>query len=93
MSGGVAYIWDKDGDFARQCNTETFELEALEIEADVTELRALIENHLKYTGSSVAGEILADWNNQLRHFVKVMPTDYKRVLEEMAREEKVSAIA
>ncbi|MEX2327022.1 MAG: glutamate synthase subunit alpha, partial [Pseudomonadales bacterium] len=93
MSGGVAYIWDKDGDFQQQCNTETFDLEALEIEADIAELKTMIENHLNYTGSTVAAEILGDWSHQLKYFVKVMPTDYKRVLEEIAQDDKVSAIA
>ena len=91
MSGGIAYVWDRDGDFARMCNTETFELESLVSTADINELRRLIENHQRYTGSTVAAEILGKWKSELARFVKVMPTDYKRVLEEMAGKMVVTA--
>ncbi|MCB1693090.1 MAG: glutamate synthase large subunit [Pseudomonadales bacterium] len=94
MSGGIAYVWNKDGDFEANCNKETFELERLEQDVDIAELRSLIEKHHQYTGSSVAEAILANWEAELPRFVKVMPTDYKRVLMEMAaKNEKVSAIA
>ena len=82
MSGGIAYIWDPDKRFAARCNTGMVELESLRAAADVEELRDLIERHLKYTGSSVATRILRNWRDEIAHFVKVMPTDYKRVLEE-----------
>jgi glutamate synthase (NADPH/NADH) large chain len=91
MSGGVAYVWDTDGDFERMCNTETFELEPVESADDIDELRTLIENHQKYTGSGVAERILKNWKTELTRFVKVMPTDYKRVLEQMAGENVVTA--
>jgi glutamate synthase domain-containing protein 2/glutamate synthase domain-containing protein 1/glutamate synthase domain-containing protein 3 len=91
MSGGVAYVWDKDGDFQRMCNMGTFELEALESGDDINELRTLIVNHQKYTGSTVAENILNNWHDELARFVKVMPTDYKRVLEEMAEETAATA--
>ena len=91
MSGGIAYVWDKDGDFERMCNTETFELEPVEIDADIAELRRLIENHQKYTGSNVAEHVLNNWEAELAKFVKVMPTDYKRVLEEMSAAEAITA--
>jgi len=91
MSGGVAYVWDKDGEFARMCNTESFELERVESGADVAELRELIENHRAFTGSTVAENILKNWKSELTRFVKVMPTDYKRVLEEMAGANVVTA--
>ena len=90
MSGGIAYVRDRDGDFALKCNTETLELEDL-TKADITELRELIENHRQYTGSTVAQKILANWKDELSRFVKVMPTDYKRVLQEMAEEQELSA--
>ena len=86
MSGGIAYVWDRDGDFERMCNAETFELEEMENAEDIEELRGLIENHQSFTGSAVAQSILNNWENELSRFVKVMPTDYKRVLEEMSRE-------
>ncbi len=92
MSGGIAYVWDKDGDFTSKCNTGTFELEKMQSEADISELKHLIENHQKYTGSVVAEQILNNWSDELPRFVKVMPTDYKRVLEEMAAEESLAAV-
>jgi len=93
MSGGVAYVWDRDNDFASKCNAGTFELEAMEAEEDIAELRQLIENHARYTGSTVASEVLDNWTNELPRFKKVMPTDYKRVLMEMAAEQELSAVA
>ena len=91
MSGGVAYVWDKAGNFDKQCNTGTFELEAVSAEADAAELRTMIQSHLTYTGSTVANNILENWETELTHFVKVMPSDYKRVLMEMASENDISA--
>ena len=91
MSGGVAYVWDKAGNFDKQCNTGTFELEAVSAEADAAELRTMIQSHLTYTGSTVASNILENWETELTHFVKVMPSDYKRVLMEMASENDISA--
>jgi glutamate synthase (NADPH/NADH) large chain len=93
MSGGVAYVWNPEGNFKRMCNTETFELESLEAAGDIAELRELIENHHRYTGSTVAEHILKNWKTELTRFVKVMPTDYKRVLEEMAGTKKVATAA
>lgn len=84
MSGGVAYVWDPDGDFNKQCNLETFELERLSAAEDIMELKSLIKNHHTYTDSPVAKSVLDDWENSLSQFVKVMPTDYKRVLAERA---------
>ena len=93
MSGGVAYIWDKDGDFESKCNMDTYELESVEADADIAELRRLIENHENYTGSTVARQVLDNWTDELSRFKKVMPIDYKRVLMEMAAEEQLSAVA
>jgi len=89
MSGGIAYIWDPKSRFAVQCNMEMVELERLDIPEEIAEVRTLIENHLRYTGSTVARAILDDWDGALRNFVKVMPVDYKRVLQE--RRDAVSA--
>ena len=60
------------------------ELEPLENRGDIEELKAMIEKHGRYTGAAIAQKILSDWSNQITNFVKVMPTDYKRVLQEMA---------
>ena len=84
MSGGVAYILDSNGDFRQRCNMGMVELESVSDSADVDELRTLIENHARYTGSTVAQKLLDNWETSLNTFVKVMPTDYKRVLQERA---------
>ncbi len=83
MSGGVAYVWNPQGDFADLCNPEMVELEPLEAEPDRAEVRELIERHLRFTGSTVAQAALDDWRRSVGQFVKVMPVDYKRVLEEI----------
>ncbi|MGQ9659788.1 MAG: glutamate synthase large subunit [Thermochromatium sp.] len=111
MSGGVAYVFDENGDFADRCNLALVELEpiaeedaALEafdhqggdlemhgqveltqdmMHHDEQRLRLLIERHLQYTNSTVARRILNDWSRHLPKFVKVMPVDYRRALQEM----------
>ena len=86
MSGGVAYVYDPNETFLVNCNLEMVALEKMDEEADVAELLTLIENHLKYTGSSIAKSILDNWQKSLTKFHKVMPVDYKRALKEMAAE-------
>ena len=88
MSGGIAYIWDRNSNFAQRCNMGMVELEKLEVDEEIEELRTLIENHLKYTGSDVAKAALDNWDETVNQFVKVMPTDYKRVLQEMKKQEE-----
>ena len=94
MSGGVAYVWDPEKIFSPRCNKGTVDLESVEADEDIVELRELIELHKQYTGSSVAARILDGWPDVLEQFVKVMPTDYKRVLVERKKhdEEMESAI-
>lgn len=79
MSGGIAYVYDVKGKFRENCNTEMVDLDKCELE-DKNELFTLIQKHLEYTDSTVARFILQDLDNQLQHFVKVFPKDYKRVL-------------
>jgi len=81
MSGGVAYILDEAGDFATRCNTQMVGLETLDDPEEITELHQLIQNHANYTGSEKAAAVLANWDAMLPKFVKVMPKDYKRVLQ------------
>jgi glutamate synthase (NADPH/NADH) large chain len=88
MSGGIAYVWDVNKDFASKCNTGTVDLEVVEEDEDIVELREMIELHKEYTGSTVAAQILDEWPMSLRQFVKVMPTDYKRVLAERKRHDE-----
>ena len=80
MSGGIAYVLDEEGDFDYYCNMGMVELESLVEDEDIDEVKTLIENHLKYTGSDVAKEALENWEQTVKQFVKVMPTDYKRAL-------------
>ena len=87
MSGGIAYVLDEDGAFRGRCNTELVGLEQL-AESDAEELHALVEEHGRRTGSAVAERLLADWNGALPHFVKVMPHDYKRALEDLVVQPK-----
>ena len=84
MSGGVAYILDEAGDFASRCNTQMVGLEQLE-DKDAATLRGMISQHASTTGSERAGNILADWDGFLPKFVKVMPKDYKRVLQALEK--------
>ena len=84
MSGGIAYVWDPKNALPAQCNMETYELDSVTAANDILELKVLIRNHADYTESPVAKSILENWEQSLRQFVKVMPTDYKRVLEEQA---------
>ncbi len=92
MSGGVAYVWAPDRDtFRLQCNLEMVEIEEVVDEQDIAELRGLIESHATYTDSTVATGLLARWEEVLGEFVKVMPTDYKRVLEERKTQSEAAA--
>jgi glutamate synthase (NADPH/NADH) large chain len=85
MSGGIAYVYDaSDGSFPKLCNMEMVELEQADKPEDHETIRRLLENHFKFTGSPKAKAILDDFEKEVRWFVKVMPTDYRRVLENSA---------
>ncbi len=84
MSGGVAYVLDQDGDFASRCNTEMVGLEKLD-DADRALVKLMVEKHSESTGSSLAETILGNWDGYQSRFVKVMPMDYKRVLQALER--------
>lgn len=99
MSGGIAYVYDEDGQFARRCNTSMVTLDKVlpkaeqvaaidraiwhKDEADETLLKSLVEQHHRWTGSLRAREILDDWANARGRFVKVFPSEYKRALGEI----------
>ncbi|HMJ03044.1 MAG TPA: hypothetical protein VK506_08880, partial [Conexibacter sp.] len=88
MSGGLAFVLDEAGMFARRCNPEMVnQIEPLD-EGDEIEVRALVAEHLERTGSPVAQRVLDEWDALREHFVKIYPTDYKRVLAQFAEEEK-----
>ena len=103
MSGGVAYVYDVDGLFAKRCNMSMVALEKVETaeasmgaikhmgQADETILKTLIENHANYTGSPRAKAVLADWAVERAKFVKVMPNEYKRALIELAEDNALVA--
>jgi glutamate synthase (NADPH/NADH) large chain len=82
MSGGVAYVYDPDGDFDERLNPEMVDIESLSAD-DADELRSMIERHGQFTGSGVAQRLLAAWTVELGRFRKVMPRDYRRVLNVM----------
>ena len=111
MSGGIAYVLDEDGTFAKRCNLAMVELEPVPAEDEALEkldhqggdlethgrvdvshdmtrfdairLQQLIQRHVRYTDSSCGRQILENWNDYLPKFVKVMPVDYRRALQEM----------
>jgi glutamate synthase (ferredoxin) len=80
MSGGIAYVLDEKGEFARNVNLQMVGLEKVETAKEAAELRTMVEKHLKYTKSTRAEQVLASWDSMLPKFVKVMPKDYKRML-------------
>ncbi len=87
MSGGLAFVLDEDGTFAGRVNPEmTDQLEELD-EGDAIELRALVAEHVERTDSPVGRRVLDEWDELLPRFVKIYPTDYKRVLAERAAAE------
>jgi glutamate synthase domain-containing protein 3 len=86
MSGGVAYVMDVDGLFARRCNTGMVDLEALEDPSEIDAVQTLIMKHVAATGSTYARRLLGDWASLQQVLVKVMPREYKRALAQQARE-------
>jgi glutamate synthase domain-containing protein 2/glutamate synthase domain-containing protein 1/glutamate synthase domain-containing protein 3 len=81
MSGGIAYVLDDDGTFNTRCNTGMVELGPLGSGEEIKRLHALIVRHHQYTASKLAERILADWDRAAAKFVRVMPTEYRAVLE------------
>lgn len=82
MSGGIAYVLQRIDNLARKCNLEMVDLETIESDTEAEELRRLVESHYRFTGSTIAEEILSKWERAVPKFVKVMPQDYRRALEE-----------
>ena len=91
MSGGIAFVYDAEGDFADRFNDGMADLEDVTEPADISLLRQLVEDHYEYTGSAPAQKVLADWDQSLARFRKVMPRDYRRVLEERNKAEELEA--
>lgn len=87
MSGGIAYVLDMHHDFESKVNQEMVELSSLQDPTEIAFVRGLVEDHHHYTGSELAARVLLDFNRALPRFVKVLPTDYKRVMEEEAKKQ------
>jgi glutamate synthase (NADPH/NADH) large chain len=85
MSGGVAYVLDDEGDFESRCNMGMVKLETIKADEDVEQVKILLGNHLQYTQSAVAENILTNWDEYQSKFIKVMPVEYKRVLDAIKR--------
>ena len=79
MSGGVAYVWNKDGNFDYFCNMEMVELSLIEEASYRKELHELIRQHYLYTGSKLARILLDDWMHYVDQFIQVVPIEYKKV--------------
>jgi glutamate synthase domain-containing protein 3 len=92
MSGGEAFVLDEQGAFASLCNRDMVDLEPVTNDDDIAELRSLLEEHQRRTGSANAARVLASWDAMLPRFVKVMPRDYKRVLAERLRRAEAAAL-
>ena len=82
MSGGVAYVWNRDGNFDYFCNMEMVELSLIEEASYRKELHELIRQHYLYTGSKLARTMLDDWPRYADQFIQVVPIEYKKVLQE-----------
>lgn len=82
MSGGVAYVWDKNHNFDYFCNMDMVEINLVEDSNYRKELHELIRQHYLYTGSKLARTMLDDWNRYIEDFIQVVPIEYKRVLQE-----------
>ena len=84
MSGGIAYVYDRDGEFASRVNYELVEIEPLD-DADLAWLKSTVEDHKRHTGSAVAERLLNGWNVEISKIRKVMPRDYRNVLNVIAK--------
>ncbi len=91
MSGGMAFVYDADQSFEEKCNTEMVDLDPLD-QNDQEVLREMIRNHFRHTSSNRALEILNNWDKAIKRFIKVMPRDYKAVLEKRKAESKAKKL-
>jgi glutamate synthase domain-containing protein 3 len=87
MSGGIAYVYDPGELFDTRCNLDMVELESLWDQEDRDHLKILLERHAQLTGSRLATSMLDDWEAQYPQFVKVMPVEYRKVLDRMKMNE------
>ncbi len=85
MSGGIAYVLDARGELSGQVNKDMVQLEQLDNDVEMNEVKNMIQRHVKYTGSEHAQRILHRWEEFAPKFVKIIPSDYKRMLEAIER--------
>ena len=85
MSGGIAYVLDPTGKFERRCNRQMVDIGPIDQIEDIELVQRAIRDHVRYTASELGARVLANWEGALREFVRVMPRDYRRVLEAQAR--------
>ena len=83
MSGGIAYIWNKNNDFQKNCNMEMVELENISTKSDKDKLKNMIKEHVQLTNSDVGRYVIENWEIILDQFVKVMPIEYKLALQKL----------
>jgi glutamate synthase domain-containing protein 3 len=86
MSGGIAYVWDPQNIFEKRVNLGMVDLEILINPTEIKFVKQMIENHYRYTNSKRAKEILENWENEIKNFVKVIPGDYKLALQKLEEE-------
>jgi len=91
MSGGIAYVYNPDKEFNKLCNMEMVEFDELDFNDGIL-MKRLIVDHMKFTGSHLAEDILSDWGNNMTHFTKVMPTEYKAVLNKQKKEKQKESV-
>jgi glutamate synthase (ferredoxin) len=89
MSGGIAYVLDKDGIFPRRCNYQMVTIEELEDPEEINEVKEMIQRHLNYTQSKRAELVLNNWEEMSGKFVKVIPKDYKRMIQAIKRAQQM----
>jgi glutamate synthase domain-containing protein 2/glutamate synthase domain-containing protein 3 len=88
MSGGLAYVLDRVGEFEIHCNKNIVDLLPVEEDEDINQLKSLVEEHFLYTQSSVAKKVLDEWEETLPKFIKVYPRDYRRIIEERKKKKQ-----
>lgn len=88
MSGGIAYVYDKDGTFRNRLNHELITAGKVSDETEMISLKRIIEKHLQYTGSAAAETVLSHWDTECERFVKVIPKDYEKIISVLQDEEK-----
>jgi len=85
MSGGIAYVFDESGEFSGLCNPELVALGKIEHEAEIEFVKNQIFRHIELTESRIATQILLEWDENLPKFVRVIPTDYQKIIESQNR--------